>query len=311
LEEKDDAASEKKGLGLFQPIRLKMGVEGLKCNDLIYDVGMHKGEDTEYYLKKGFRVIGFEANPELVEQCRARFAKELDENRLVIISGAISNEPITEVPFYRNSRNTVWGTMLKVWAERNEYMGSVNEIISVPAVDFSQCLRRYGVPHYMKIDIEGMDAVCLKALLDFNIKPDYVSIESEKISFPRLREEMNLLLRLGYDRFQAVQQSGIGRQNEPLHSREGRFTNHKFEEGSSGLFGGDIPGRWRRIGGIIYLYRFIFLQYRLFGDYGILSHSYYGKKLLKFLIRQFKRPIPGWYDTHARHSSVGRKPIPT
>ena len=35
--------------------------------NLIYDVGLHLGEDTEYYLKKGFRVIAFEANPELVD----------------------------------------------------------------------------------------------------------------------------------------------------------------------------------------------------------------------------------------------------
>ena len=28
-----------------------------KHDDLIYDVGMHKGEDTEFYLSKGFRVI--------------------------------------------------------------------------------------------------------------------------------------------------------------------------------------------------------------------------------------------------------------
>ena len=31
--------------------------------DLIYDIGMHNGENTEYYLKRGFRVIAVEANP--------------------------------------------------------------------------------------------------------------------------------------------------------------------------------------------------------------------------------------------------------
>ena len=37
-----------------------------KHKDLIYDVGMHKGEDTEFYLRKGFRVIAIEADPDLV-----------------------------------------------------------------------------------------------------------------------------------------------------------------------------------------------------------------------------------------------------
>ncbi len=40
-------------------------IKAQKYDDLIYDVGMHKGEDADYYLKKGFRVIGFEAIPEL------------------------------------------------------------------------------------------------------------------------------------------------------------------------------------------------------------------------------------------------------
>ncbi len=52
--------------------------------------------------------------------------------------------------------------------------------------DFSLNLERYGVPHYLKIDIEGMDTECLKALLPFDVRPDYVSIESDKLSFDKL-----------------------------------------------------------------------------------------------------------------------------
>ena len=46
--------------------------------DLIYDVGMHKGEDTELYLKKGFRVIAFEADPDLVASARTKHACPVD-----------------------------------------------------------------------------------------------------------------------------------------------------------------------------------------------------------------------------------------
>jgi hypothetical protein len=31
--------------------------------DLIYDLGMHRGGDTQFYLEKGFRVVAVEANP--------------------------------------------------------------------------------------------------------------------------------------------------------------------------------------------------------------------------------------------------------
>ena len=34
--------------------------------DLIYDVGAHKGENSDFYLRLGFRVVAVEANPMLV-----------------------------------------------------------------------------------------------------------------------------------------------------------------------------------------------------------------------------------------------------
>ena len=30
---------------------------------LVYDVGMNNGDDTAYYLRMGYRVVAFEANP--------------------------------------------------------------------------------------------------------------------------------------------------------------------------------------------------------------------------------------------------------
>jgi hypothetical protein len=39
---------------------------------LIYDVGAHKGEDTEFYLIRGFSVIAIEAVPELCERTQIR-----------------------------------------------------------------------------------------------------------------------------------------------------------------------------------------------------------------------------------------------
>jgi hypothetical protein len=33
--------------------------------DLIFDFGANDGRDTEFYLLKGYRVVGVEANPQL------------------------------------------------------------------------------------------------------------------------------------------------------------------------------------------------------------------------------------------------------
>ena len=60
-----------------------------KIQDLVYDVGMHMGEDSDYYLKKGFKVVAFEANPDLLAHCKNRFSKEIQTGRLTIVEGAI------------------------------------------------------------------------------------------------------------------------------------------------------------------------------------------------------------------------------
>ena len=63
--------------------------------DLIFDFGMHDGSDTAYYLRKGFRVVAVEANPELVAAGQSRFRAEIAEGRLTIVNKAIAEQPGT------------------------------------------------------------------------------------------------------------------------------------------------------------------------------------------------------------------------
>jgi FkbM family methyltransferase len=57
---------------------------------LVYDVGMFNGDDTDYYLKKGFRVVGIEANPHLIPQLTERFSADIEQKCLVIENVAVA-----------------------------------------------------------------------------------------------------------------------------------------------------------------------------------------------------------------------------
>lgn len=35
--------------------------------DLVYDVGMHNGDDTAFYVSQGYRVVAIEADPAQAE----------------------------------------------------------------------------------------------------------------------------------------------------------------------------------------------------------------------------------------------------
>ncbi len=275
-----------------------------KKPNLIYDVGLHHGQDTDFYLKKGFDVVAFEANPEIVAVCREKFADALDAGRLTIVEGAIvENAAQAEVIFYRNKNHSLWGSTSEDWAYRSEVLGTSSEIIKVPAVDFGECLQKYGVPFYLKADIVGSEMICLRALREFENQPDYVSIRSEKVIFRRLEEEFNLFEELGYDKFKAIQQHFTDIKI-PLPSSNGKKAEYEFAEGASGPFGEETAGRWKTREQVLKDYRKIFVLYWLFGDYSYLIQSERGKHFVKQLERVARRSLPSWYDTHARHSSL-------
>lgn len=269
---------------------------------------MHKGEDSDYYLRKGFNVVSFEADPDLANYCRKKFAGELDSGQLTIVEGAITDPELVtvtdgKVRFYKNNKVSVWGTVVNEWSERNSKLGAEDELIEVSSIDFQDCLNKYGIPYYMKIDIEGMDTVCLKALLNFSDKPDYISIESEKVSFKKLEEEFDLLIQLGYDKFQAINQSKVSSFREAKNHGEGKFLDYKFLRGSSGSFGNDLnPTQWKNLSEIRNQYTSIFKGYKLLGDHASVNKSSVGRLFSRVMDKFFA--YPGWFDTHAKHSSI-------
>jgi FkbM family methyltransferase len=144
-------------------------------NNLIFDVGAHKGEDSDFYLKLGYRVVAIEANPALADYLRKRFEGAINEGRYIVVEKAIG-ESDEGMAFYVNKMISVWGTADRTWAVRNERIGAYSEEITVQGIRFSDVLKKYGCPHYLKIDVEGADMLCIKALHDLPCRPKYISI---------------------------------------------------------------------------------------------------------------------------------------
>lgn len=268
---------------------------GLHHDDgLIFDVGMHEGEDTAYYLRKGYRVIAFEANPDLVARCERRFESAVADGRLTIVFGAIADTAAPTIAFYRHRGMSVWGTTDPDWAARNARAGS-HDAIEVPVVDFAGELAKHGVPHYAKIDVEGADRVCLDALSPGHV-PRFVSIESDKTSLRAVEEELDRLAALGYARFCAVQQQGMERRTITTKARDGSTFAYRFERHASGPFGDDLV--WRDRATVLAEYERIFRRYRRYGDASLMARTRAGRVLRRQLDRF--GAFPGWYDTHAR-----------
>jgi FkbM family methyltransferase len=270
-------------------------------NDLIYDLGLHKGEDAAYYLAKGYRVIGFEANPRLAQHCRDRFAGEIEDGRMTVVEGVIAATDEATIRFYEHTAQTHWGTIDPDRAERNAGLGP-SIAVELPVVSLRDWLEITGIPYYFKVDIEGADEHCLQTLLEFDDRPEYLSLESSQ-DWGELLDEFALLERLGYDRFAVVQQAGLDEGEIDTTTYDGAPMHYRFEEFSSGSFGEDIQ-RWTDRDGALARYRRVFWMYRLCG-LRIVRHTRIGRGLRGRMQGWIHIALPGWYDTHATRSTRG------
>ena len=218
-------------------------------SDLIYDVGMHNGDDTAYYLREGYRVVGIEANPVLAESCRRRFSAALTEERLVVLNVGISPKEGAQT-FWVNLVHSEFSSFLPDVAGRN---GQETRPVEIPGVLFASILDKYGVPFYLKIDIEKHDVYCLNALNSSDL-PAYLSVEAHDLSY------LSILQTLGYNKFKCVDQTAHNLRSDfgPAWLRWGRrkvlrvgellkIYRPTFRRGSSGPFGNAMPDRWRSL----------------------------------------------------------------
>jgi FkbM family methyltransferase len=250
----------------------------LMVKDLIYDVGMHVGDDTAYYLHKGFRVVAIEANPALVARASERFGREIADGRLKIVNVAIAEAP-GALPFWLSERPDL-SSFDRDLASK---FGDPVHQIEVRCSRLEPIFEEHGVPSYLKIDIEGHDRICIDQLTPGDL-PRYVSAEADGgaeilqmlrdrgyTHFKCINQHVFLPLELPpcreYRRFETVwdllqsqnvfwrRARGFGawrpmvraiREAQPrAKARAGRSRGWSFSDYSSGPFGEDTPGRWQ------------------------------------------------------------------
>lgn len=233
--------------------------------DLIFDVGMGNGDDTAHYLSRGYRVVAVEANPTRCDAARTRFAEEIAAGRLVIEHMAIDAERGRST-FYVTTHHGDFSALDRDVAARD---GHEVQEVTVDTAPLTDLFERHGVPHYLKVDIEGKDIVCMEGLqgLAKADLPAYVSVEAHGLEY------LCLLWTAGYRRFKVVDQTAhndprapisreslVGRLRHTLryHARanpriRGRYLRgDAFPDGSSGPFGNATPGAWSDLETVAY-----------------------------------------------------------
>ena len=199
--------------------------------NLIFDIGTSEGNDSAFYLAKGFDVVAVEADPVTFAAYVERFKAEIAAGRLVALNraaAATSGEPLT---FWRNDKDQGVSSLFRSSKDRYTETQSSHTVTSIAWADL---VTIKGVPHYAKIDIEGAEVDFLSGVID---RPAYLSAEAKKVDI------VTVLAKLGYDRFRIIDQKAIRGFKLPNPALEGRFVNSNNSDHGSGLFGEELPGR--------------------------------------------------------------------
>lgn len=264
-------------------------------NDLVFDIGMNICEDTDFYLRKGFRVVAVEANPAACASAEEQYPSEIASGQLTVLNRAISDND-APLLFFVCKTMSAWSTaspkLRDQWAQR----GAVFEDIEVPAITSADLVRDYGIPRYAKIDIEGFDLICLEGFQAAQAAPDYVSVEVDFYAIDRM---LDALSKLGYRRFALVGQAGIEGQHAPETAKEGRSFPYVFNRGCSGLFGEELPNAWADRAKVRSQCSKIVRQYRLAS---LLARAKTLPALEDAIDRLAAQSFPlarDWYDIHA------------
>lgn len=273
--------------------------------DLIFDIGMHNGDDTAHYLHRGFKVVAVEADPDLASAGRERFASEIAAGRLVIVNAAIA-EQVGEAEFWICDQLRVWNSFDHSIASRN---GLPCHSVKVQTLPLRDLLAEHGVPYYLKVDIEGHDHIAI-ADVSSQEAPEFISMELNSV------DDFWLLRSKGYRRFKCIQQGCFKPVLSPRLSLKSAFNvlmirlkttslanflrakyvalrrtrpaapatgTWSFAPGSSGPFGEETPGEWMPFENVLHAWLSREVGHPL--GYGV--------------------PPPGigiWYDLHAvRH----------
>jgi FkbM family methyltransferase len=146
----------------------------IKRGDLVFDVGANVGEKTAAFLAAGARVVAVEPNPVCVDEIRKMNRRALSNGSLLVEAVAVagSRKQITLNVFEGHTQLTTGSP------DFVEFVGSALQVaarqITVPALTLDDLVGRHGLPDFLKVDVEGMDAEVLTGL---HRKPKHLSFE--------------------------------------------------------------------------------------------------------------------------------------
>ena len=169
-------------------------VKLLKTGDLFFDVGAHIGDKSHQFLNKKLEVIMIEPLPKCVEELKLKFK---NNKNIKILQKALGKKKGSTTLMINTKVPTI-STMSDHW-RKGRFSNQVwdNKIL-VEVTTLDELIKTYGLPSYIKIDVEGFE---LDVLLGLTQKAGIISFEFTSEFFDHSINCLNYLQKIGYEKF--------------------------------------------------------------------------------------------------------------
>ncbi len=169
-------------------------VKLLRSGDLFFDIGAHLGDKSKQFLDKKLQAVMVEPLPKCVEELKLRFQ---NEKNIKIIQKAVGKEA-GNLNLEVNSKMPTTSTMAEHWKKGRFSNEKWDKKILVDVTTLDILIKEYGIPDYIKIDVEGFEFDVLQGL---SKKAGIISFEFTSEFLDQSIKCLNYLKKINYNEF--------------------------------------------------------------------------------------------------------------
>lgn len=133
--------------------------------DLVFDVGAHDGVYTEIFLKLGLRIVAIEPQDACVSNLRAKFGR--NKRVHIVVAGLAESEGEREFMItHRSMMSSMSPEFIRQIRNRGGKFSNMSweRTVTVPVTTCDKLIAQYGLPTFIKIDVEGYEYNVIQGL---------------------------------------------------------------------------------------------------------------------------------------------------